>query len=122
MLSSSGGICCVAAFSIAAGSIDMPGATGRVGATARARQRSTIIDGARHAGISLATVYCALSNPEIVHRETLRRVRSAVADLAYVRDGTGRALVSGRTHTVGVVVPTLSHSIFAVAIDAMQTT
>jgi LacI family transcriptional regulator len=30
--------------------------------------------------------------------------------------------VSGKTHTVGVVVPTLSHSIFAVAIHAMQMT
>jgi LacI family transcriptional regulator len=64
----------------------------------------------------------ALSQPEIVHRETLRRVKSAVAALAYVRDGTGLALVSGRTRTVGIVVPTLSHSIFAVAIDSMQTT
>lgn len=72
--------------------------------------------------MSPATVSRALSQPEIVHQETLRRVRSAVSALAYVRDGTGRALVSGRTHTVGVVVPTLSHSIFAVAIDAMQTT
>jgi LacI family transcriptional regulator len=100
----------------------MPGATGRGGSPPKARQRSTIIDVARHAGVSPATVSRALSQPEIVHQETLRRVRSAVADLAYVRDGTGRALVSGRTHTVGIVVPTLSHSIFAVAIDSMQTT
>jgi LacI family transcriptional regulator, galactose operon repressor len=102
--------------------MDMPGAIGRAGTPAKARQRSTIIDVARHAGVSPATVSRALSHPEIVHRETLERVRSAVSDLAYVRDGTGRALVSGRTHTVGIVVPTLSHSIFAVAIDAMQTT
>jgi LacI family transcriptional regulator len=102
--------------------MDMPGAIGRAGTPAKSRQRSTIIDVARHAGVSPATVSRALSHPEIVHRETLERVRSAVSDLAYVRDGTGRALVSGRTHTVGIVVPTLSHSIFAVAIDAMQTT
>ena len=88
----------------------------------RSGQRSTIIDVARRAGVSPATVSRALSQPEIVHRETLRRVKSAVAALAYVRDGTGLALVSGRTRTVGIVVPTLSHSIFAVAIDSMQTT
>lgn len=73
------------------------------------------------ADVSTATVSRALSRPDLVHADTLERVRAAVMQLNYVPGGAARALASGRTLTIGAVVPTLDHAIFARAIQAMQT-
>jgi LacI family transcriptional regulator len=79
-------------------------------------------DVAARARVSPATVSRALSNPGLLRPDTLNRIRAVIAELGYVRDGAARALVSRRTSTVGVVVPTLDHAIFGRAIQAMQTT
>ncbi len=84
-------------------------------------RRPRLSDVALKARVSSATVSRALSNPSLVKPKTLQRITAAVVELKYLRDGLGRALASRRTHTVGVIVPTLSHSIFAVAIQALQT-
>ena len=47
---------------------------------------------------------------------------AAIAKLDYQPDAAARALASGRTHTVGCVIPTLDHAIFARSTQAMQTT
>lgn len=84
-------------------------------------QKPRLSDVAAKAHVSSATVSRALSNPELVRPKTLQRINAVVSELGYLRNGLGRALASRRTHTVGVIVPTLSHSIFAVAIQALQT-
>lgn len=73
------------------------------------------------AGVSTATVSRALSRPDMVQPETLERVRATIARLNYVPGGAARALASGKTMTIGAVVPTIDHAIFARAIQAMQT-
>lgn len=85
------------------------------------KTKATLADVARLAGVSTATVSRALSRPDLLQGETLERVRSAVSQLNYVPGGAARALASGRTMTIGAVVPTLDHAIFARAIQAMQT-
>lgn len=82
--------------------------------------KATLSDVAREAGVSAATVSRAISNPGQVRGETLRRVQEVARRLGYVPDAKGRALVSGRTHCVGVVVPTLDSPIFSRALHAMQ--
>ncbi len=81
-----------------------------------------IEDVARVAGVSTATVSRSLSQPHRVRVETLDLVHKAVEKLGYVPDAAGRALASGRTRTVGCVIPTLDHAIFASSTHAMQTT
>lgn len=85
------------------------------------KAKATLADVARLAGVSTATVSRALSRPDLLQQDTLERVSSAVSRLNYVPGGAARALASGRTLTIGVVVPTLDHAIFARAIQAMQT-
>lgn len=85
-------------------------------------QRTTIEDVARVAGVSTATVSRVLSKPQVVRAITRERVMSAVRQLDYQPDAAARALASGRTHTVGCVIPTLDHAIFARSTQAMQTT
>ena len=86
------------------------------------RNRIRIEDVARAAGVSTATVSRALSLPDQVRAVTRERVQAAVGKLGYVPDAAGRALASGRTRTVGCVIPTLDHAIFARSTHAMQTT
>ena len=85
------------------------------------QNRIRLEDVAQTAGVSTATVSRALSLPDRVRPETLERVRRAVQKLGYVPDAAGRALASGRTKTVGCVIPTLDHAIFASSTHAMQT-
>ena len=85
------------------------------------KQRITIEDVARIAGVSTATVSRVLSKPEVVRASTREQVMSAVRQLDYQPDAAARALASGRTHTVGCVIPTLDHAIFARSTQAMQT-
>jgi LacI family transcriptional regulator len=83
--------------------------------------RVKLIDVARHAGVSPATVSRAIAQPDLVNPATLARVRASAAKLGYVPDGAARALASGRSMTMGAVIPTLDSAIFARALQAMQT-
>ena len=85
-----------------------------------ARDAATIVDVARVAGVSVATVSRALSRPERVRPETVAKVRSVAARLGYVPHRAARALVSRRSATIGAVVPTVDNAIFAKAIQSLQ--
>lgn len=78
-------------------------------------------DVARVAGVSTATVSRALTQPHRVRQATRDIVNSAVKGLGYVPDASARALALGRTRTVGCVIPTLDHAIFARSTHALQT-
>src|ERR1700753_3016197 len=90
--------------------------------TMAAGERIKLRDVARHAGVSPATVSRAIAQPELVSPTTLARVRASAQRLGYVPDGAARALASGRSMTVGAVVPPLDSAIFARALQTMQAT
>lgn len=85
------------------------------------RERPRLKEVAQRAGVSIATVSRALSRPDLLDEKTLALVKQAAAELGYIPVGAARALVSGRSRTIGAIVPTLDHAIFARAIQAMQT-
>lgn len=80
------------------------------------------MDVARDAGVSVATVSRAMTQPALLNAETLQRVLGSARRLGYVAHGLARALASGRSFTVGAVVPTLDSAIFARVLQAMQAT
>ncbi|WP_454001877.1 LacI family DNA-binding transcriptional regulator [Afipia felis] len=84
------------------------------------RRAPSVKDVARLAGVSIATVSRALSRPEMVRSDKLLAVKEAVQQLNYVAHGAGRALSSGRTQTIGAILPTLNHAIFANTAFALQ--
>ena len=86
------------------------------------KRRPRLLDVARDARVSPATVSRAIAQPELLNTATLARVRLSAARLGYVPDGTARALASGRSMTIGAVVPTLDSAIFSRALQDMQTT
>lgn len=79
-----------------------------------------IRDVALLAQVSVATVSRALNNPEVVRPEVRSRVAAAVAELGYIPDASARALASGRTRTIGAIVPAIDNPTFARGIDALQ--
>ncbi len=82
--------------------------------------RARIEDVALAAGVSTATVSRALSNPTQVGAARRGRVLKAVKSLGYAPDQAARALASGKTQTVGCVVPSIDHAIFAKSTQALQ--
>jgi DNA-binding LacI/PurR family transcriptional regulator len=69
-------------------------------------------DVARLAGVSTATVSRTLRGLPNVSEETRDRVLQAAATLSYVVSPIASRLASGRTHTVGVIVPYASRWFF----------
>jgi LacI family transcriptional regulator len=89
---------------------------------ASVRRSVKLADVARMARVSTATVSRALTQPDKVKAATAARIRQAVESLGYVAHGAARALASRRTRTVGAVIPTLDHAIFANTTHALQKT
>lgn len=84
------------------------------------RQHASILDVAARARVSPATVSRALRGLPHVSEETRRRVRQAAQDLNYVASPAGTGLASGRTMTVGLVVPLGARWFFAHIIAAAE--
>ncbi len=70
----------------------------------------TIIDVAREAGVSYATVSRVINNEVYVKAETRQRVTEALTKMGYVGNRQARSLRGGRSHTIGLLVPDLSTS------------
>jgi LacI family transcriptional regulator len=70
-------------------------------------------DIARELGLSVVTVSKVLRNHEDVSTETRNRVLRRMKELNYQPNLAARALVTGRSHLVGLVVPDLVHPFFA---------
>ncbi len=82
---------------------------------------ASIEDVARRAGVSIATVSRALRGLPDVANSTRHRVMDAAAELDYVASPFAARLASGRTATVGVVVPFVNRWFFAEVIDTVET-
>ncbi|MFK4837505.1 LacI family DNA-binding transcriptional regulator [Microbacterium sp. ZW T2_14] len=79
-----------------------------------------IADVARAAGVSKSTASRALTGSGYVSTATRARVRDAAAALGYVPTTSAVSLVTGRTQTVGVVMPSLDRWFFAQVLEGIQ--
>lgn len=79
-----------------------------------------IIDVAREAGVSTATVSRALSGKDYVSIETRELVQSVADRLGYVPSASAYTLVTGRTRNIGVVVPYVDRWFFATALETVD--
>lgn len=77
-------------------------------------------DVARLAGVSQPTVSRALRDSQKVSEETKRRVREAASALGYVPSETGRALSSGRTRRIGLLLTDLENQFYPHVIAPMH--
>ena len=73
----------------------------------------TIYEVASRAGVSPSTVSRAFTVPDLVRGPTLQRVLEAARELDYHPNKAARALITGKTGNIGVVVPDISNPFFA---------
>ncbi len=81
---------------------------------------STIADVATRAGVSKSTASRALTGRGYVSDETRRRVTAAAQELSYVAHSSAMSLATGRTQTVGVVMPHVSRWFFGEVLEGIQ--
>ncbi|MEM8588965.1 MAG: LacI family DNA-binding transcriptional regulator [Pseudomonadota bacterium] len=81
--------------------------------TDRPRRRVTVIDIARHAGVSKSTVSLVLRSSPLVKAETRRLVERAIDDLGYVYNRGAANLRQARSNMVGMVINDLANPFFA---------
>ncbi|MEV4379095.1 LacI family DNA-binding transcriptional regulator [Streptosporangium sp. NPDC049644] len=73
---------------------------------------ASIKEVAQLASVSVGTVSNVLNRPEAVSPATRERVLSAMSELGFVRNESARALRSGRTRTMGLVVLDVTNPFF----------
>jgi LacI family transcriptional regulator len=87
------------------------------------RRRTTLItskDVARLAGVSQPTVSRALNDHPKVSEATKQKVREAARALGYAPSAVGRALSTGRTTRIGLVVTDLDNQFYSYVIAPMH--
>ena len=73
----------------------------------------TMKDVAREARVSIATVSRVVNGHGNVTKETRARILRVAERLRYVPDGAARSLITGLTHTIGVLLPDLYGEYFS---------
>jgi LacI family transcriptional regulator, repressor for deo operon, udp, cdd, tsx, nupC, and nupG len=78
----------------------------------RARSAPTIYDVARESGVAPSTVSRTFSRPGRVNAQTAERVREAAARLGYRTSPPARALSTGRSSMVALVIPDVTNPVY----------
>lgn len=86
----------------------------------RATGRVTIVDVARHAGVSSMTVSRALKTPALVQQEARERISAAIKALGYVPNQAASTLASARSQVIGVLVPSLTNTVFIETLSGIR--
>ncbi|KJL34774.1 LacI family DNA-binding transcriptional regulator [Microbacterium azadirachtae] len=77
----------------------------------RTRSAATIYDVAKLAGVNPSTVSRALTQPGRVNAQTEARIREAAAQLKYRTNPMARALPTGRTKTLGLLIADITNPV-----------
>ncbi|MDZ7937317.1 MAG: LacI family DNA-binding transcriptional regulator [Rhodoferax sp.] len=88
----------------------------------RATGRVTLSDVAQLAGVSPITVSRALRGERAVDPELVAKVRIAADKLGYLPNPAARALASGQSSHVAVLIPMLSNALFVDVLETLQRT
>jgi LacI family transcriptional regulator len=82
--------------------------------------KSTIDDVARLAGVSITTVSRVLNNNYPVKKETRQVVEAAIKELNYHPNPLARGLISKKSRTIGIVVPSITNMFFTEVISGFE--
>jgi LacI family transcriptional regulator len=80
----------------------------------------SIRDVAKRAGVSIATVSRAVNGIASVDPELARRVWKAIEEVGYLPNTQARALVSGRSHMLGLIVSEITNPFFPELIQEFE--
>ena len=80
----------------------------------------TIRDVARASGVHVSTVSRTFSAPHLVNPETRDRVLASAEELGYRPNRAARALITGRTYNIGLIVADIANPFFPPLIKAAE--
>ncbi|PZF97854.1 LacI family DNA-binding transcriptional regulator [Micromonospora deserti] len=81
---------------------------------------ATIRDVARASGVHISTVSRTFSAPHLVNPETRGRVLACAEELGYRPNRAARALITGRTHNIGLIIADIANPFFPPLIKAAE--
>jgi LacI family repressor for deo operon, udp, cdd, tsx, nupC, and nupG len=84
------------------------------------QRRATITDVAAEAGVAASTVSRAFTNPGRVNPHTRQHVLEVAERLGYVPNPAARAMGSGRTETLALLVPDITNPFFGGVIKGAE--
>jgi DNA-binding LacI/PurR family transcriptional regulator len=84
--------------------------------------RVTLMDVARHCGVSRATVSLVLNDSPLVAEKTRDRVRQAMTELGYVYNRAAASLRTQHSDAIGVVLTNITNPYFAEIAAGLQDT
>ena len=82
--------------------------------------KSDIIAVAKAARVSPSTVSRAFNHPDLVKATTRKKIDAAVRRLGYIRNRAAQTIHGIRSGTIGMIVPTIDHTIFAELIQSFS--
>ena len=85
----------------------------------RKRSRATLHDVAAEAGVSIATVSYVLNNSGSISADMRKKVRKAAAKLGYRQNRAARAMKTGQSDIIGLVIPNIENPFFATLAQAV---
>ncbi len=83
-------------------------------------KKATINDLAKELNVTASTISRALNDNPRISDETKRLVKEAAKRAGYRLNGVASALRSGRTYTIGVIVPTADRSFFSSIVRGIE--
>ncbi|MBB3108913.1 LacI family transcriptional regulator [Paenibacillus phyllosphaerae] len=81
-----------------------------------------IIDVAKRAGVSAATVSRVLNDSSLVTEKTKQKVLKVIEEMDYHPNAAAKHLRSQKTETLGIIVPDINNSYFAEIIKGVENT
>ncbi|WP_415921918.1 substrate-binding domain-containing protein [Tateyamaria sp. SN6-1] len=83
-------------------------------------KKADIIAVAKAARVSPSTVSRSFNHPQLVKASTRKKIDAAVRRLGYIRNRAAQTIHGIRSGTVGLIVPTVDHAIFAELIQSFS--
>ena len=84
------------------------------------KDKVDIVAVAKAAKVSPSTVSRTFNHPDLVSPATRKKINRAVQRLGYIRNRAAQTMHGKRSGTIGLVVPTINHAIFAEVIQAFS--
>ena len=81
---------------------------------------STIIDVAKLAGVSTATVSRVINSPEAVRDQTRKKVMRAMKICNYKYNALARGFATKQSNTIGLIIPNINNPVFADSTQGVQ--
>ena len=88
--------------------------------TIKNTEKADIVAVAKAARVSPSTVSRSFNHPDLVKPATRKKIDAAVRRLGYIRNRAAQTIHGIRSGTIGLIVPTVDHAIFAELIQSFS--